>query len=566
MVIAENVHLINSEDWVDVYSGMLKAGLQGERGFFINSETVTSLTGAISKDDIIHLYQSKDNPYIPNLGSQLESLGYHVVQKAVLSNLNQDLNPKTGNYYLVSLDNPRITSSLAPLAVKENAWVFIVDVENVDSVVDQLKNAKKVVTVGKFPRDVLTKIKPYVTEQILTDDLYADSRVLADKFANTENYVLTDGAFIEAEFFSTKNPVLLSGPNKILTQTYNYLESKNAKAVILVGNELSVVGEQIRTKSNQEISVFVKFGQGDTTNSGTVYALTTFPLPSQRYGLQVQQAIYDPVREELIVTFKNTGNVGVYELTNLQVLNDGDDLGTTAANKIIYLSAGELLPVKFSINLELGKLTGATVDFYTSFGLSLNELDHYMTSEGKYMPPMTMPLTVKEIDNDDSILYVEDVAYYKNMNRVAITVTNPGEQKVYLTAKVHDLIINGLEKTLSTNNYVKAGETKKVYLPAKLDSVDLEDNEFFDVVLNYGKAEDFQFKAVSVRQPFKVVSGGRITGFVTGLGDGSSGSWIALIVIALLLLVVARLLTYKKSKEAIMKLVSRPKKVKKSKK
>ena len=119
-----------------------------------------------------------------------------------------------------------------------------------------------------------------------------------------------------------------------------------------------------------------------------------------------------------------------------------------------------------------------------------------------------------------------------------------------MTVKVQDLIINGLESTISKEDSIKPGETKKVYIPAQLDLVDLEDNENFDILVNYGKEPEFQFKAITVNQPFKIVSGGRITGFVTGLGEGKAGSWIAVIAAVLVLLVLVRIMKGKGKKAA----------------
>lgn len=550
IVLANDVHLVNSDDWVDVYSGMLYSGLKGERGFFVNSESITPLTQVISKESRVILYQSEISPFIPNLDNQLDSMQYDIKDEKASSNFNFDLDPQTGKYYLVSLGNPRITSSLAPLAIKENAWVFIVDVENVDQIVKRLSSATEVTSVGQFPREVMEKINPYVTEKIVNNDIYKDSEAIADKFLESKNYVLTDGAFIESEFFLTKNPVLLTGSNKMLTQTYDYLISKKVEAVILVGNELSVVGEQIRTKSNKEMSVFVKFGQGDTTNSGQVYALTTFPLPSQRLGLTAQQAIYDPVKKELIITFKNIGNVGVYQLTNLRIMTGDEEIASTADEEITFIAAGELIPVVYPVDIDLASVNPETkVEFYTSFGLGPNELDTFLTMKNRYGPPFALPLTVKEMENDKSIIYIDDIVYYKNMNRVGITITNPGDETVYLTAKIHDMIISGLEETISKEGFVNAGETKKIYIPAKLDIVDLSDNQKFDLTVNYGSSAQYQIKAIKVEQPFKIVSGGRITGFVTGLGEGKPGSWIAVIVLILLLLVVIRVMKNKSKGE-----------------
>ena len=123
---AVDIAVANSEDWTDVYSVMLMSSLEGDRGFFLNSDSITGFTKVVSDRDTINVYES-NTPYIDNLESQLNSVDYTAEQVTESSQLNLDLDPQTGRYYVISSDNPRISLSLAPLALKEDAWVFIVD-------------------------------------------------------------------------------------------------------------------------------------------------------------------------------------------------------------------------------------------------------------------------------------------------------------------------------------------------------------------------------------------------------------------------------------------------------
>ncbi|MGM5480850.1 MAG: hypothetical protein ACQESE_00400 [Nanobdellota archaeon] len=531
---AVDIAVANSEDWKDVYSVMMMSSLEGQRGFFLNSDSITGFTKVISERDTIQVYES-NTPYINNLESQLSSVNYDAELVRESSQLNLDLDPQTGNYYVISADNPRISVSLAPLALKENAWVLIVDNENVAQVAGRLENADSVTAVGNFKRSVLEEIEDTFTERINNDDLFKDSQDIATRFGVEDSIVLADGSFIEVEFFNQKNPVLLSGHNKILDDTYTYLEENDIKSVVIVGNKLSVIGEQIRSSSNKSISVFIKFGQSDTSNTGTVYALTMFPLPKPKIALTVEKAMYDPEEEQLIARFKNLGTAGIYELSTIAIKNGEQELASASDDEVRYLAAGEVLPVPFNISLSPEDITNETkVEFYTSFGVYPSQLDTFLTMENKFGPPFSIPLSFEDLEDDGTKIELEDAAYYKGLNRVGVTLLNNGSEKAYVSVKVHDIIINGLEETLYKNGEIAPGQSKTLYMPVSLDKVDIEENDQFSLVVMYGADENLMLKNIRADYPFKVVAGLSTT--------------LIIIVIVILLLIVGGLFYFKKKK------------------
>ncbi|MCF7798378.1 hypothetical protein K9M74_00580 [Candidatus Woesearchaeota archaeon] len=535
IVSAEDVTVINSEDWVDVYSVMLKSALEGRRALFVNGDSATGFANIINPLDTLQVYTSVDTPYIDQLDKQLTSIGYDVRTAYANTNFNYDLDPGTGNYILISLDNPRIAASIAPLAVKQNAWVFIVDKENAADIAKATKGATSVIAVGNFGRDVLKKIQPRFTTWINTGDLYADSQEIATLLGVKKTVILTDGSFIETEFFASSNPVLLSGPTRLFSKTFAFLEANEVSSVVIVGNQLAAIGEQIRDKSNKEISVFIKFGQGDTMKSANIYALSMFPLPVSRLGLTVQQAIYNPATQELIATFKNTGNIGVYELSTIVIKNGEEELASVSLPDVTYIAGGELLPVIFPVALPIELITPQTsVEFYTSYGITPTGLDRFLTEDNILGNPFTLPLTLQTIADDGTLLYLVDSSYYKGIDRVGVELHNPTDIDAYVSVKVNEIMVNGLPKTLYKQGKVKAGQTTILYLPAKLDRIDLQENEELAIVVTYGKDESMLLKTISAKQPFKVVSGGRITGLVTGIGGGSAAIGWGIVMIVLL--------------------------------
>ena len=537
---AVEVAVANSEDWVEVYSVLLHASLNKQKAYFVNADAVQPLTKVLSLDTDILMYESSDSPYIQNLNAQMSSLGYNVETQSVGSDMNVDLAPDVDTYYVVSRDNPRITLSLASLAVRQNAWVFIVDENNVNDVVASLTGATTVIGVGNFGRDVLDQLEPSFTRRINNNDLFKDSQAIAKEFGDISNVVLADGAFLESEFFTTGNPVLLSGSNKVLDDTISFFKDNNVQSVVIVGNQLSVVGEQIRTNTNKQVSVFVKFGQSDISNTGRVYALTLFPLPQPQLGLTVQKVVYNPVTKELIAWFNNLGNTGIYELTTLSVKNGDDEVGTASFPDVVFIGAGELLPVTFPIELPVEELNDDTlVEFYTSYGLYPSQLDTFLTMTNQFGPPFSIGLTVEEIGEDDSLLSVEDVAYYSGLKRMGVTVINNGTARVYYTTKINGLIVNGLEEDLFKEDYVEAGQVRTTYMPVELDEVDLEENREVSLLVTYGSQEDLLLKTIQDDYPFKVVAGNALTGLVTGVfGENASVGVVVVVIVVVIALVV----------------------------
>jgi len=523
----------NSKDWKDVYSIMLDSGFKGRRAMFLNSESLTSILRIVSKDTDLIIQQSNSQPYIGNLRGQLEASGYNVIEESSSNNLNLELDPQTGNYIVMSADNPRISISLAPLALKTNAWVLIVDEDNVGDVVNRIDGAQSVIGVGNFRRDLLDRLEPHFTERINNNDLFADSNAVAEKVGIEKNVILADGAFIEAEFFNKKNPVLISGANKILDNTYNFLASKDVKSVVIVGNELAVVGEQIRTKSDKKMSVFVKFGQSDASNTGKVYALTIFPLPQPSIGITVEKVIYDPTGQQLVAYYRNLGNAGIYVLSTLSVKNGEDEIGSASDAEVMFIGAGELFPQKYKATIPIDQINNETiVEFFTSYGLYPSQLDMFLTMKNQYGPPFSIPLTVEELGDDNSQITIDQAGYYKGLKRVGVTFTNTGPSKVYYSLKINDLIVNGLKESLFKEDNIAPGETKVTYIPVQLDAVDIDENDVFKIDVNYGKDPELMLKNIKTEIDFQLLSGGGLTGFVAGIfGEGSGVAVVVVIVL-----------------------------------
>lgn len=507
MVSAADLSLVNSKDWIDVYSVSLAAAFRDERTNYVTSESLLATSKTFTQDTQLKIFESSSRPYIPSISSQLTSASYSLTSTTESNNFNLDLDIRSGSYILISDANFRSSIAAASYAVRKNAWVLFVNENNVGDVVDRIQGSANVLALGQFPRSVKTAITPYVTRTINNDNIYTDTQELAKDFGITDTVTLADGANLEAEFFLTKNPVLLSGFNKILDDTYDFLVKENVKSVIIVGNQLSVVGEQIRSRSQKKISVFIKFAQSDTKNIGSIFALTFFPLPQPVLSINITKAVYDPQKKQVVAYFENLGNSGAYFLSTITLRQNSDEIGTLSAPKTIYIAAGEKLPVflDYSINQQFLSQP-IRAEFYTSFGVSPSELDSFLTLENKFGPPFSIPLEIEAVNFEDLSLQITDGAYYSSLKRIGVTVLANSTKPIFYTVKVNGLIVQGLKSDFAKSDSVGAGKTKTSYMSARLDDVDLEENTVIPVTITYGIAADQQFQTISASLPFRVES------------------------------------------------------------
>ncbi len=544
-VAADPLSVVDSRDWVDIYSVLLRSNLDTEQSIFVNSGAISGVTRQIPSDAEVTLYTGATQ-YIPSINTQLEAAGVNLEEEVSSDSLNIDL-AREDRFLLVARDNFRTALSIASFAKENNMWVFIVDEVSVDAISASLGDAQEVIAVGEFRRDLWTEIESFVTERVNEGNIFADNINIANRLSNKNNVVLADGLVLEAEFFTTSNPVLLSGKNRLPEETFSFLADNNVRSVILVGNELSVVGEQIRERSDRSISVFIKFGQSAVGRDQGIYSLTVFPMPQLTITLDVQQVLYDPASEELVVYFENTGNSALYMLSTISVKTglSERELGSVSDEEAIFLGAGEVLPVSYSVGIPGSEFDNSTfAEFFTSYGSAPNSLDTFLTMEDLYSPPFRMSVEVSDFGESLEALEIVDAAYFTGMNRVGVTLNNPNEDTVHVRVQVNDMIVNGLEESIFRNGVLTGLSEDIIYLPLELDKIDLEENNLFDIEVSYGSNEDLLIKKVSTTLPFRTEGG--VINLLTGMVVGVTQSTGAMALILLLLVLVAAYVYAKK--------------------
>ena len=498
--------VVNSQNWMDVYSGLLYAKEHGMDGYFLNTPNPEGLLNILPKGQDILLIQSS-KPYVKSLQSLLMSKGYKVELKEVTDS-GLDLMGDQKTVYVVEKDMPTAALIVAPLAKESNSWVVFVDTDNLANVIPAL-NGKNVILVGYFKRSVKSALDKIANEEIIDPSKFTLSLKIADRFLSlrqTSQVLVSDGKYIEEEIFSGYSPLIVVGNNLLPDDTLEWMLDHNVKTCVLIGTQMTYIGEQIRTKSNKQIAVFIKYGQA---LPGTpIYALTMMPIPSSQIKLEVVSVIYDPSQKKLYVTFKNSGNAGLFELTNLRVLYNGNEIASVGEKEPTFIGAGENYVSSYQINISPEMLAkNLTVQFFTSYGETPTTMDSYLTNMGKFGPPLTTPLQVKTI-NDQSELKVVEVTYYKLYSRIGVKVKNTGNVPAYFIVKLPNVIIQGVPTSLSSHvTRVLPGDEREVFIVAKMDPIDVKENSEIDVILDYGENREMLIKSIEETYTMKVESG-----------------------------------------------------------
>ncbi len=514
-----DVMVVNSRDWADVYAAMLYASYNKLNIFYPTSTNPASLFNILPKDNIL-LYTVTGKELVPNLEAQLRARGYNVKAKVELRNAQLELIPSfVERFYVIERDQPELSVVVAPLAILKKAWVFVVDDENIDSVAERLKGAREVVLVGSFKRSIYEKLKPYASKEINDPSKFKLAIKIAEEFLKekkVKSVLVTDALGLEPEFFKANVPVLLVGRNLLPDEVYDFLIRNDIESVTLVGMHLTYVGEQIRSRSNKKIKVIVKFGVATPRVSGTIYALSFFPLPKAEPKLELSWVKLDPKSFTLYIAFKNPGDIGVYELSSFSIIDEeGNELASGGDKEPVFIGAGEELVRSYKLN-PIDVTKKLYLQLYTSFGSSAEALEKFLTPKDKFSPPLVVEIK-KEAVPDNAQLEVLGIKYYPNYKRIGVKLKNIGSTNAVAVVKLINIKVGGIRKSLSSEKVeLKPDEEKEVFIPAELDEIDLQENNKVLVEVDYGevslikslsKSLELEVSKISLNLDVKLVIG-----------------------------------------------------------
>ncbi|MDY6773649.1 MAG: hypothetical protein SVS85_00490, partial [Candidatus Nanohaloarchaea archaeon] len=448
--------VVNSKDWVDVYSGIRYSYDNGNgEAYFVRGPYASGITKIVPKGEPVKILESENQAMAPNLEEKLESRGYNVSRVVRFENANLELGSGRDSYIVVEQDYPSAAVAAAPLAEKLGAWVLIVSDENVDRAVSRLSESDEVWMVGSFSRPVRQAVSPLADHRVIDSNRFNLSVKLTERYLagqNAERAYVTGGRYLESGMLSGEHPILLTGTNLISRPVKQFLfkdPEHGIDSVIMIGNEMTSVGKDIRDHNitrdgevtDEKLSVFIKFGtaRGD---SSQIYSIGLFPIPQGDVNLSVSRVFYNPLQEKLYVTYSNSGSSRVYALTSLRVLRDGEEVATASDSEPVFIGGKDSRTVSYSVELSPGEFRNAVVEFSTSYGESPQNLDTYLTEEGRFSPPVQEDLEVKKVE-DSSNVTVRKLSYLTSMDRFRVVVRNTGDVEAYASVSLENVEIQG---------------------------------------------------------------------------------------------------------------------------
>lgn len=489
LMIAQSAYadtiISNAASWEDVYSAGVFAALRGDtHKFLVSLSHGEALKKEIPKRGLVVI--ESDKPYVKNYAQRLKSSGYEADQIRTpdgKANIDLAKRLKVNKYYIVDPSLGYDAISVAPLAIKEKAYVLFATKENIMEVMQVIQTAPKakITLVGELDPQVESALAQFNPETIKKGSRYKNNVEIAEKVRsamNSQQAILTNGEFLVDDVFFTGeklHPIIFIGRQRPPEEVMNYLKSAGFKTTVLIGNDL--VGSAKRVKDLLQIPMFVKFGKGMTEVGGVftgVRGLDLFPVPSLDLLLTLQGVGYNTETGQIELYVKNEKKLRTYLLNSLAVKVDGELIQSLGDDDAQMLSEYEQKGYFYPIDLSRYIGRNMTVEIVTPYGYTKDEMDELIEVE--------LPLGIVS-EEDDCELEIIDAGY--NPETVGFEIEVQTNGNCFAQAFIKDLRIDN-EFTMPQSTIEQIDGTGKLRVKQSMSKIDIADNPEITVEVRYG--------------------------------------------------------------------------------
>jgi hypothetical protein len=502
----------NSEDWVDVYSGIHYANLLGVSSDFLTSQNHANiLLKSMVKGKNVRVLTSKDNPYVFNYPDLIITEGFSSADEIVSRNLNLELVEdleEINNFVIIDDSYGYNSVAVVPYAIQKNSWVFFANRVNIDDI-DQIISGRasgEILIYGYVDREVRDVLEKYNPKVINNQDKFEDNIQIVEEYLKLyprKQALLTNGEFIEKELMMGVQPILFTGRENVPDKIRDYLKISDIEIGVLIGNELMGAATNIRRSTG--ISVMVKFARGARTQTSGISAvegLDLFPLPVPSLSLEVYSVEYNKIANQLEVTYKSSSNAPVYFKGTITIKESDGEKVTLGDIDQIFISPGSYQTVSYDVGVS--SFNDLKAHIFTLYGETKSSLDRVLDEE--------WDVSVVDVV-DDCQIEVSKVVYNKQSDEFLIHVKNVGDTVCWVDAALEDLLVGYEEKIISTDRAyrVQAGKKEIMIIEEELLDEDIERNSFINLLLHYGEKETSLVKIIKGRFELKVSSVATVT-------------------------------------------------------
>jgi archaellum component FlaF (FlaF/FlaG flagellin family) len=265
------------------------------------------------------------------------------------------------------------------------------------------------------------------------------------------------------------DPIVLISP-VVPTSVYQNLENEVKKgqvnAAMLVDQSYAQTAYNLKTSINTDLgkkslSVFVKFGESATASGGQMNQVELFPLPGPSLGLSIDAIEYNTVKQDIEVTYSNTGNALEYVQPSMQVLVDGSPVGTVGDEQPFTVQKGQKVGRGYPIKIDQGNVSAKITAYFGSSKKSFENGIQVMMNAGRVQFIDSSSLNITSFNRD------------KSTDDLFVTFTNTGNVSEYFKAGA-SVEMNGSSTTINDDNtyQLAPGEGRMVKFPgvAKIGS------------------------------------------------------------------------------------------------
>ena len=490
--IASEEVIINSENWQDVYNGMIFANIKGFNSEFISSyDQGIELLNLIDKNvDKIILIESSDKPIASVIYSELKKKYNVEYITGNINEINLNLIKKSETSDFVVMDDSYGHNAIAigGYASKVKAMPIFANKRNIKKITSTIENINhpSILIYGKVDREVEANLKKYTAEHINEGDKFSNNLKILEKqlsLGSRNQIILTNGNFIEKELLSGFDPVVLVGNTIVPDDVIEKIKKANVKVGIAIGT--GIVGNAQRIKDETNLKIFVKFAQGRNEKQ---LPLDMFEIPSYSFDLDLIKASYNTATQKLELTFNNPAENYLVIKGNYEIFANESKIKSFNDENALFVSSKSKFTKTYNIDLT----NYLNEKLFIKSNILMGEDDKAFENVLK----KNIPLNFIEF-TDNSNIEIEKIVYNKRTKRFEITLKNLEKKSVYVRAELVDLIIDDDKETLSSKKIKLNGlEEKTIKIKALLEPVDIADNEYFDLRVFYGERENVLAKVL----------------------------------------------------------------------
>ncbi len=511
-----DIVIVNSENWQDVYSGMLYASLENIKGHYLIDQQdgleKTQLIDTNFPDTL--LIDSAEKPVLVGYASMLAQRGM-IVEKMLSekTDANLKLAKRSGKKSFILLDDSYGYNaiSVAPYAIASGRYVLFVNKENLDEVENLLEDvdSPQVLIYGYILREAQEKLAKFRPEILNNQDRFLDNIAITERFLKEKpvgQLTFSNGEFLETSLFFGEFPTVFIGKVNTPDSVKQFIKRSGVRSGVLVGNSLVNVMRRIKEEFN--MSIFIRFSQGKFNQ---VRQLDTFPVPINELQLSITNIYYDASSNKLIVTYKNPGTSFLYFRSSIGLFVRDELLRRIGDENANFLEGGEIKSVSYDLGDTEAVQEAITAKIDTLYGDSPYSQEFILSHVA----------SVQAVEfRDDSSIRLVSLTYDEHFKAFFVEVENTGPIGTYVHIELQDVKVGDSQFTLTVSGsiFIQPGEVRPIKIPANMLKEDYDANKQILVSAQYGKERTLLIFDLKENLLLQIIEKENLMPYIYGLG------------------------------------------------